>query len=191
MKVGLYFGSFNPVHTGHLNLANYLVDNRIVDETWFVVSPCNPLKQHVDLLDENIRLEILNLAIAGNPKLKVSNIEFSMPVPSYTVDTLEKLSSLYPDVQFYLIIGSDNALVFNRWKNYRKILEHYPILVYPRPGYDFRPVEKNYPQMKLLSTPDYDISSTEIRKAIAKKEDIAKWLHPAVYRYILDNKLYV
>jgi len=191
MKVGLYFGSFNPVHIAHLNLANHLLDNNIVDEVWFVVSPCNPLKRQTDLLDENIRMNMLNLTIAGNPNLKTSDIEFSMPIPSYTINTLEKLSSLYPDIQFFLIIGSDNALVFNLWKDYERILKHYPVLVYPRPGYDFKQVEALYPQMRLLPTPDYDISSTEIRKAIAENKDVSGWLHPAVLQYILDNNFFV
>lgn len=190
-KVGLYFGSFNPVHNGHLNLANYLVNNNIVDEIWFVVSPRNPLKQQNSLLDEYLRMKMLKLAIDENPKLKVSDIEFSMPVPSYTIDTLYKLSSLYPDIQFFLLIGSDNALVFDQWKDYRQIVSNYPVLVYPRPGYDFGLVENVYPEMQVLSTPYYDISSTEIRKAIAERQDVSQWLHPAVYRYILKNELYM
>jgi len=190
-KIGLYFGSFNPVHMGHLNLANYLVDNELVDELWFVISPCNPLKRQSDLLDEHIRLKMLDIATEGNSKLKVSDVEFSMPVPSYTIDTLNALSSRFSDVRFSLIIGSDNALLFERWKNYRQILKDYPILVYPRRGYDFDKVATEFMQMKLLSTPYYDISSTEIRRDIAEKRDVSECLHSNVYQYILENKLFL
>jgi len=189
-KVGLYFGSFNPVHIGHLSLANYLIEHNIVDELWFVVSPCNPLKQHTELLDETIRLKMLQLAIAENEKLKISDIEFHMPVPSYTIDTLNVLTAQYPDCQFSLIIGSDNALLFDRWKNAQEIIARFPVLVYPRRGYDFEKVAHIYPQMQLLSSPFYDISSTEIRKNIVSEKDISSFLHPAVYQYICNSKLY-
>jgi len=188
--VGLFFGSFNPVHAGHLNLANHLIDREIVDELWFVVSPCNPLKRQSELINERIRLKMLDLAIAENPKLKTSDVEFSLPVPSYTVDTLAILSANFPETEFSLIIGSDNALIFDQWKNYQKILENYSVLVYPRRGYDFEKVSARYPQMKLLDTPFYDISATEIRKKIAERNDVSAYLHPTVYRYILEKRLY-
>ncbi len=189
-KVGLYFGSFNPVHMGHINLACYLVEKNIVDEVWFVVSPCNPLKQQNEMLDENIRLKMLNMAIEGKPGLKSTDVEFSMPVPSYTYDTLKVLSSRFPDIKFSLIIGSDNTLLFSRWKNYKQILDNYQVLVYPRRGYDFKKIGEMLPQITELSTPYYDISSTEIREAISQGEDISQWLDPDVYDYILKNKLY-
>ena len=171
-------------------MANHLIDRKIVDEVWFVVSPCNPLKQQYELIEEDIRLKMLKLAIVKNPKLKTSNIEFTMPIPSYSIDTLEVLSDKFPYNHFSLLIGSDNALIFDRWKNYQKILENYPILVYPRRGYDFEKVSARYPQMKLLDTPFYDISATEVRKKIAERNDVSEHLHSAVYRYILDKKLY-
>jgi nicotinate-nucleotide adenylyltransferase len=189
-KVGLYFGSFNPVHIGHLGLANYLIDHNIVDELWFVISPCNPLKQQTELLDEHIRLKMLNLAIVGNEKLKTSDVEFSMSIPSYTIDTLEVLEARFPQKRFSLIIGSDNALLFDRWKNSQEIIDRFPVLVYPRRGYDFEQVARRFPQMQLLSTPYYDISSTEIRQNIAENKDVSTYLHPAVYRYILEKELY-
>ncbi len=190
LRVGLYFGSFNPVHNGHLSLAQHLLAEGKVDEVWFVVSPCNPLKQQSDLIDHHIRLEMLQLAVDGNPSLKVSDIEFSMPVPSYTVDTLKKFSSLYPSVQFSLLIGSDNALLFDKWKDYKKILADNVVWVYPRPGYDFALVKGRYPEMRLLDTPFYDVSSTEIRKKIAEKEDVSGDIPPVVYVYIQDHGLY-
>lgn len=189
-KIGIYSGSFNPVHLGHLKLAEYIVENEIVDEVWFVVSPCNPLKNQSDLLDEYLRLEMLVFAIQSNPKFKASDVEFTMPIPSYSIDTLHLLSSQYPDYQFYLIIGSDNALVFDQWKNYKQLLAEFPILVYPRKGYDFSEVAEIYPQMQLLNTPYYDISSTQIREFIAQKKDVSQWLHPIVNQFIIDNNLY-
>lgn len=189
-KVGLYFGSFNPIHCGHLNLANFLIDHQLVDEVWLVVSPNNPLKEASGLLDHNIRYELTQLAINENPRLKVSDIEFSMPVPSYTVDTLNAFSVRYPAFCFYLLIGSDNALLFDKWKDYQSILDKYPVLVYPRRGYDFSAVATKYPQMQLLDTPFYDISSTEIRNKILADKDVSGFLHPEVNQYIRDNRLY-
>lgn len=189
-RIGIYSGSFNPIHIGHQKLANYLIENKIVDEVWLVVSPCNPLKHQSELIDEYIRLDMLMLAIQGQSRIKVSDIEFTMPIPSYTIDTLHQLSTQYPENQFYLIIGSDNALVFDQWKKYQQLLEEYPVLVYPRTGYDFKEIANKYPQMQLLSSPIYDISSTQIRECIAKKKDISQWLHPSVLQFIKENHLY-
>lgn len=190
MRVALYFGSFNPVHLGHLKLAEYLTDNDLVDEVWFVISPCNPLKEQSELLDEYIRLDMLFFAIRSNPSFKACDIEFTMPIPSYSIDTLNVLSKQFPDYQFELIIGSDNALVFDQWKDYTEILANYPVLVYPRKNYDFAQVAARYPQMKLLNTPIYDISSTQIRDSIAQKKDVSQWLHPSVLQFIKENNLY-
>lgn len=190
MNIALYFGSFNPVHIGHTSLAQYLIENQLADEVWFVVSPCNPLKNQADLLDEYIRLDMLMLAIKDQPKFKVSDIEFVMPIPSYTIDTLHEFSNQFPENQFTLLIGSDNALVFDQWKNPQQILAEYPVLVYPRIGFDFSTVKDLYPQMQLLDTPYFNISSTEIREAISQKKDITKWLHPSVYQFIIENDLY-
>ncbi|MEI6556050.1 MAG: nicotinate (nicotinamide) nucleotide adenylyltransferase [Paludibacter sp.] len=190
MKIALFFGSFNPVHTGHTQLAEYLIDKKLFEEIWFVVSPCNPLKNQADLLDEYIRLDMLVAAIAGNPHFKACDIEFELPVPSYTIDTLHALSYEYPENQFALIIGSDNALVFDKWKNPQQILTEYPVYVYPRRGFDFAFVADLYPQMQLLDTPYFDISSTEIRAALAQKKDVTQWLHPSVLQYITENNLY-
>lgn len=190
-RIGIYSGSFNPIHLGHQKLAEYLIENQIVDEVWFVVSPCNPLKKQSQIIDEYIRLDMLMLAIQHWPKFKASDIEFSMPIPSYSIDTLHVLSNQFPDYQFYLIIGSDNALVFDQWKNYTQILREYPVLVYPRMGYDFSLVSELYPQMKLLSSPLYNISSSQIRDFIAQKKDVTSWLHPSVFQYIIENNLYL
>ena len=189
-RIGIYSGSFNPIHLGHTKLAEYLIDNELVDEVWFVVSPCNPLKKQSELLDEYIRLDMLILAIVKHPNFKASDVEFCMPIPSYSIDTLEYLSIQFADCQFSLIIGSDNALVFDQWKAYTQLLKHYPILVYPRIGYDFDLVADKYPEMKLLDSPLYDISSTQIRNFIAQKKDVSQWLHPSVYQFIIENNLY-
>lgn len=190
MKVGLYFGSFNPVHIGHVNLADYLIDKELVDEVWFVISPCNPLKEQSALIDEYLRLDMLLLAIKNNPQFKVCDIEFTMPIPSFTIDTLSELKNQYPDIDFELLIGSDNALVFDKWKSPEHILANYSVLVYPRRGFDFEEVAGKYPQMKLLNSPFFDVSSTEIRQAIAQKKDATQWLHPSVYQFIQELGLY-
>ena len=190
MRVALYFGSFNPIHVGHLKLAEYLTDNQLVDEVWFVISPCNPLKEQSELLDEYIRLDMLFFATRSNPRFKACDIEFTMPIPSYSIDTLNVLSKQFPDYQFELIIGSDNALVFDQWKDYSEILANYPVFVYPRKNYDFTQVATKYPQMQLLNTPFYDISSTQIRDSIAQKKDVTQWLHPSILQFIKENNLY-
>lgn len=191
IRVGLYFGSFNPIHIGHLSLAEYLIEHNIVDEVWFVVSPNNPLKSKAELLDHHLRFDMVRGAITEKDfPFKACDTEFTMPVPSYTINTLHILSEQYPIISFSLLIGSDNALVFDKWKDYQSILNEYPIFVYPRHGYDFKEVEKKYPQMKLLNTPYYEISSTEIRKKIAENEDYSMLVTPEVKRFIERNNLY-
>jgi len=189
-RIGIYSGSFNPIHVGHRKLAEYLIDNELVDEVWFVVSPCNPLKKQEEVIDEYIRLEMLLMAIRNQPRFKASDIEFTMPVPSYSIDTLHELTSQYPDFLFTLIIGSDNALVFDQWKDYTQILNEFPVLVYPRHGYDFESVAGIYPQMQLLNSPYFDISSTQIREFITQRKDVSQCLHPSVSQFIIENNLY-
>jgi nicotinate-nucleotide adenylyltransferase len=129
-------------------------------------------------------------AISNRKRIKASDVEFDMPVPSYSIDTLNVLSKMYPEHTFTLLIGSDNALVFDKWKDYPEILEKYSVLVYPRRGYDFETVAQHFPQMKLLPTPFYDISSTEIRSAFAQNQPVDEWLEPEVIAFIQDNELY-
>jgi nicotinate-nucleotide adenylyltransferase len=189
-QIGIYSGSFNPIHLGHTQLAKHIIDQKIVDEVWFVVSPCNPLKERSELLDEYIRLEMLVLALQDQSQMKASDVEFSLPIPSYSIDTLNVLKSQHPTSQFYLIIGSDNALIFDQWKDYNQLLENFPVLVYPRKGYDFETVADKYPSMQLLSTPYYDISSTQIRQLIQEQQDLSSYLHPSVIQLIKENQFY-
>ena len=190
MNIAVYSGSFNPIHKGHLQLAEYVIDQQLADEVWLVVSPCNPLKEQKELIDHFLRLDMVIAAISNRKRIKASDVEFDMPVPSYSIDTLNVLSKMYPEHTFTLLIGSDNALVFDKWKNYPEILGKYSILVYPRRGYDFETVAKHFPQMKLLPTPFYDISSTEIRSAIAQNQSVNEWLEPEVIEFIQENELY-
>lgn len=182
MNIALYFGSFNPIHNGHLYLGEYLTDNNLVDEVWYVVSPCNPLKKNSDLLDEHLRLKMVELAIRHNIRLKSCDIEFDMEIPSYTIDTLRKLSDKYKEHNFSIMIGSDNANVFHKWKDCDTILKDYKVFVYPRLGYDCKRTD-----MVLLDTPFYDISSTQIREDVVSNMG---WLDRNVYDYIRENQLY-
>ncbi len=166
LKVGLYGGSYNPIHIGHLALGEWLVEHHHVDELWFLVSPQNPLKQADGLLDDDARLALARLAVDGKPGLKVSDFECHMPRPSYMVHTLEALRKAYPQIDFVMVIGADNWHRFPQWYQADEILRHHSLLVYPRPGYPID--ETTLPQgVTLVTTPLYDISSTQIRDAIA------------------------
>ena len=190
-SIGLFFGSFNPIHLGHTNLAEYIFRFSGVDEIWYVVSPKNPLKEQKELIDEHLRLKMINLATADKDYLQVSDVEFNMPVPSFTINTLKVLSEKYPEDDFILLIGSDNMQIFDQWKDYQSILEDYSVVVYPREGYPYEDFEEIYPEMQVLEeAPLFEISSTEIRQMIAEKKDASQWLHPDVYQFILENRLY-
>lgn len=186
-RTALLFGSFNPIHRGHTGLAKDLLNQKLADELWFVVSPNNPLKNADQLMDQHLRLKMVEMAIQEIPNTLACNIEFFMTIPSYTIDTLNLLHSNYPDHHFILLIGSDNALIFNKWRNYNEILNHFEVMVYPRKGYDFNSVSHLYPQMKLIQTPFYEISSTLIRDNLRNDPEISKWLHPEVYQTLLKN----
>ncbi|KAA6310709.1 Nicotinate-nucleotide adenylyltransferase, partial [termite gut metagenome] len=139
MKTGIFCGSFNPIHIGHLALANYICEYEEIDEIWFVVSPQNPLKQQTDLLDDKLRMELVETAISEYPRFHASDLEFGLPHPSYTINTLDRLKETYPQKIFYLIIGSDNWSIFNKWKEPERIIAENQILIYPRPHY---PIDK-------------------------------------------------
>jgi nicotinate-nucleotide adenylyltransferase len=188
-KIGLYFGSFNPIHVGHLLVANYIAEFGPVDEVWLVVSPQNPFKTKESLLSNHHRLQLVNLAIGDYPKLKASSIEFDLPTPSYTVITLAHLSEKYPTHQFYLIMGSDNLENFHKWKNYEAIIEHYHILVYPRNAFKGHSLLDN-PKFTLVNAPEVEISSSFIRQAIHDKKDVRHFLTPAVWDYVKEMHFY-
>lgn len=189
IRTGIFGGTFNPIHLGHLALANYLCEENWVDELWFLITPQNPFKQQQNLLDNRLRLKMVVEAISDYPRFKASDFEFTLPRPSYTITTLNSLSESYPDREFILIIGADNWAAFDKWKSPEEILSKYPILVYPRPGY---PIQRdNLPkQVKAVDTPLLEISSTFIRKSIAEGKDIRYFLHPRVYQFIKQHHLY-
>ena len=188
-KTGLLFGSFNPIHNGHLILANYFAEFTDMDEVWLVVSPQNPLKSKSSLLQDHHRLTLVRMALEDQRKLKVSNIEFSMPKPSYTIHTLTYLSERYPDNEFALICGTDIFPTLHKWKNYQRILEDYKIYIYPRPG--FSPGELlNHPSVISIEAPKMEISSSFIRKGISEKKNMSYWMPENVYQYILEMHFY-
>lgn len=190
-QIGLFFGSFNPIHLGHTQLAQTIYEQVGLDEIWFVVSPHNPLKDASILITEQQRLHMVELAIADMPHIKACDIEFSMPKPSYTINTLQSLQSKFPDTRFYLIIGTDNLSNFTKWKDYQTILADYSIITYPRQGDDIKKIRQQYPQVRFVEAPFLPISSTDIRNSISQHTETAQqWLNPRVLNYIKENYLY-
>lgn len=189
MKVGLFFGSFNPIHIGHLALANYFAEFTDLEQIWFVVTPHNPLKTKNNLLNDYKRYELVQLAIDDYSKFKASNIEFDLPQPNYTIHTLAHLNEKYPTHDFVLIMGEDNLDSFGKWKNYETILEYYEVYVYPRPGYSTQKF-KDHPNVKMVDAPMVEISSTFIRDSIKNKKDIRFFLPEKVWKEIDEYHLY-
>lgn len=188
-KTGLYFGSFNPIHNGHLIIANQMLVNSDLDEIWFVISPHNPLKEKTSLLDDHHRLAMVKIAIDDNPKFKASDIEFSMPIPSFTIHTLVTLEEKYPNRSFGLIIGSDNLHSFEKWFNYEQILNNYKLYVYPRPNY-LACQFKNHPSVKWVDAPLIEISSSYIRESIKNSNSVKYLLPEKVEEYINEMHFY-
>jgi nicotinate-nucleotide adenylyltransferase len=185
-KIGLFFGSFNPIHTGHLIIANIMVEATDLDKVWFVVSPQNPFKQSKNLLHEFDRYDMVRAAIHDNYSFEVSDIEFNLPKPSYTIHTLLYLQEKYPTKQFKVIMGGDNLASFTRWKNYERILEDFGIYVYERP--DTQPSQLNtHLNVKVVKAPLLDISATYIRQCIKRNESI-RYLVPAPVEEIIHAK---
>jgi nicotinate-nucleotide adenylyltransferase len=187
-KTGLFFGSFNPIHNGHLILAKYILNEYDLSEIWFVVSPQNPLKDKKSLLDEHHRLQLVRLAIEDEPKFKASDIEFKLDKPSYTINTLVHLKEKY-NRPFVLLMGADSAASIKKWKNYEAILDQYEIYVYPRPGDDINAILK-HKNLKVISAPQIELSATYIRQAIKAKKDVRFLLSEKVYTYVKDMHFY-
>ncbi len=164
MRVGLFFGSFNPIHVGHLIIANHVLNETDLDRIWMVISPHNPLKSEQSLLNEYHRLHLVQLAVENDPRIKASDIEFSLPKPSYTCDTLIHLQEKYPSYEFVVIMGGDSFQNIHRWKNFTFITQHYPIYVYNRPGHEIS--ETHGAQLKILDAPLLPISATQIRSLV-------------------------
>jgi nicotinate-nucleotide adenylyltransferase len=186
-KIGLYFGSFNPIHVGHLIIANYFVEYTDIDQLWFVVSPQSPFKKNNNLLPEYQRLELVHLAIEDDFRFRASDIEFTLEKPNYTVCTLAYLDEKYPDFEFTLLMGSDQMPHFTKWKNYETILEYYKLLVYLRPNF---PAEatgfSNHPSISFVQAPMMEISSSFIRKSIKEGKDMRYMLPTKVHQYITE-----
>jgi nicotinate-nucleotide adenylyltransferase len=190
MKIGLLFGSFNPIHTGHLLIANYMVEYTELDKIWFVVSPQNPFKVNDELLDENLRLKMIEMAIADDNRFEACNIEFGMPKPNYTYLTLTTIVEKYPEHQFTPIIGGDNLQSFHLWKNYESILENYQLFVYRRAGFHENPLLANHKKISLYEVPLLNISSTYIRETLQAGKSIRYLVPKVVKEFIDENNLY-
>ena len=189
MNVGLFFGSYNPIHTGHLTIANTMAHADGVEQVWFVVSPQNPFKKRSTLLHEFDRMDMVNQAIFDNYKLRASDVEFSMPKPSYTIDTLTYLDSKYQDKEFSLILGEDNLSHFHKWKNSDVLLDNYSLYIYPRPKAQPSAL-LSHPNIQLVEAPMIDISATFIRKCIQNGFSVKYLVHDAVERIISAKNFY-
>lgn len=191
MKTGLYFGTFNPIHVGHLIIANHMAEYSDLEQIWMVVTPHNPLKQKNTLLDDYQRLHLVRLATEDYPKIKPSDIEFKLPQPNYTVNTLAHLMEKYPQHEFSLIMGEDNLKSFHKWKNYEYILEHHDIYIYPRVSQEADNLQfQNHPRIHWIDAPIVEISSTFIRDNIKNKKNVRPLLPDRVWAYVDHNNFY-
>ena len=190
-KIGLYFGTFNPIHVGHLTIANHMVEYGGLDEVWMVITPHNPHKKKSTLLADIHRLAMVRVALEDYPKLKESTIEFDLPQPNYTVHTLAVLEEKHPEQQFCLIMGEDNLKSFHKWKNYEVILERYELYVYPRIASGVVETQfKNHPKIHKVSAPIMELSSTFIRKGVAAGKNIRPMLPQNVWEYLDEMNFY-
>ncbi len=192
MKVGLFFGSFNPIHIGHLIIANTIVELGALQQVWFIVTPQNPFKKRKSLAHEFDRYDMVQLAIGDNHNLHVSDVEFHLPKPSYTATTLTVLSEKYPNHTFRLIMGSDNLQHLHKWRNYQYILDNFGVIVYPRPNVSFELVKESplFPYVEVVDAPLMEISATLIRRLIQEEKSIQYLVPDEVANYIRTKKLY-
>lgn len=191
-KIGLFFGSFNPIHIGHLILGNYILENSDMEELWFVVSPQNPFKDKKSLLNDHNRLDMVQLAVKNYPKMRASNVEFSLPKPSYTIDTLTYLKEKYPNFSFALIMGEDNLGSLPKWKNFEKLITDYHIIVYPR-TFEGEKKDHEYLQhenISMINAPILELSATEIRNMIKEGKNVRPMLPPEVFEYLDGSSFY-
>lgn len=182
-KTGLFFGSFNPIHLGHLMIASWMTEFTDIGQVWFVISPHNPLKEKSSLLPDVNRLYMVNVAVEDEPKFKASNIEFHLPQPSYTIDTMTYITEQYPDKEFVLIAGSDTLPTLHKWKNYEQLLDQYSFYIYPRPDVSKSPFD-DHPHVSFVNAPLIEVSSSFIREAIKDGKNMQYFLPVKVWDYI-------
>ena len=190
-KIGLFFGTFNPIHKGHLFLAEHFVNNTDLKCVWFIITPQNPIKQESKVLSNSERVKLVSLAIKFNAKFHLCTIEFDLPKPNYTVQTLKKIKAHHPKENFVLILGEDNLCFFNKWKDYNKILSDYELYIYPRKNCNAIPDNLNeHPKIKRSSAPQIEISSSQIREGIKKGKDVSKLIPELTWDYLKKKKFY-
>jgi nicotinate-nucleotide adenylyltransferase len=190
MKTGLFFGSFNPIHNGHIAIAGYMLEFTNLEEVWLVVSPQNPLKDKNELAPDNQRLEMVRLAIEEfKPKISLCDVEMSMPRPSYTIDTLKLLKVKYPEREFAVVMGSDSMDSIEKWKEYKELLSNNRIMVYPRLGSNTDELKSKY-DVEVINAPIMEISSTFLRQAISQGKRVDYFMPPRAYNYLTENKIY-
>ncbi len=190
-KIGIFGGSFNPIHVGHALIASYIVENSDIDTLWLMVSPQSPLKENSSLASDYHRLRMTELVSRRIENVITSAFEFDLPKPSYTIDTLNALQAKFPDDEFYLVIGADNWSVFDRWKAGEEIITKHRVLIYPRRGYDIVIPEKYSDRVSVVEAPLIEVSSTQVRERLSQLKSVSFYVPEAVERYIIENNLYM
>ena len=190
-RIGIFGGSFNPIHVGHALIASYIVENSDIDTLWLMVSPQNPLKENSSLASDYHRLRMTELVSRRIENVITSAFEFDLPKPSYTIDTLNALQAKFPDDEFYLVIGADNWCVFDRWKAGEEIITKHRVLIYPRRGYDIVIPEKYSDRVSVVEAPLIEVSSTQVRERLSQLKSVSFYVPEAVERYIIENNLYM
>lgn len=192
MKIGIFGGTFNPIHTGHAIIANYVMQHCGLDKLWLMVSPLNPFKEAQGEQYDVERLRMAEMVSSRLDNVETSGFEFSLPRPSYTIDTLNALKGKFPQHEFYLVIGADNWASFDKWNRHEEILSKFKVLVYPRNGYKIDPFNSScFHNVSMIKAPIIELSSTEVREGLKNQRNMAYYLPDDVYRYILKNKLYL